>query len=152
MSFYQFKKKQVLQSTMDEIWEFISTPKNLKEITPKEKNFEILNTDLPKKMYPGMIVFYKVNPLKWFRTTWVTEITNIREKNYFIDEQRVGPYSMWHHQHIIEPTDEGVQMTDIVSYRLPLGILGRIAHRLFIRAKIESIFNYRQDILNAKFN
>jgi ligand-binding SRPBCC domain-containing protein len=59
---------------------------------------------------------------------------------------------MWHHQHIIEPTNEGVQMTDIVSYRLPLGILGRIAHGLFIRAKIESIFNYRQDILDAKFN
>jgi ligand-binding SRPBCC domain-containing protein len=76
---------------MDEIWEFISTPNNLKEITPKEMNFEILNKDLPKKMYPGMIVFYKVNPLKWFRTTWVTEITNIREKSYFIDEQRVGP-------------------------------------------------------------
>ena len=151
MSFYQFKKKQVIRSTMDEIWDFISTPNNLKDITPKEMNFEILNEDLPKKMYPGMIVFYKVNPLKWFRTTWVTEITNIREKNYFIDEQRVGPYTMWHHQHIIEPTDEGVQMTDIVSYKLPFGFIGRIAHRLFIRAKIESIFEYRQDVLEAKF-
>jgi len=151
MSFYQFKKQQVVRSTVDEIWEFISTPNNLKEITPKEMNFEIMNKDLPRKMYPGMIVSYKVNPLKWFRTNWVTEITKIREKSYFVDEQRVGPYTMWHHQHFIEPTDEGVKMTDIVSYKLPFGILGRIAHGLFIRAKIESIFNYRQNVLEAKF-
>src|SRR5210317_56157 len=128
MSFYQFKEQQVIRSTIDEIWEFISTPNNLKEITPKAMNFEILNDDLPKKMYPGMIISYKVNPFKWYRTTWVTEITNIKENKYFIDEQRVGPYSIWHHQHIIEPVDDGVLMKDIVSYKLPFGLLGRIAH------------------------
>lgn len=152
MSFYQFKKQQLIRSSVDQIWEFISTPNNLKEITPKAMNFEILNKDLPQKMYPGMIISYKVSPMKWFRTTWVTEITHIQEKKYFIDEQRVGPYSIWHHQHILEPTDKGVKMTDIVSYKLPFGLLGRIAHGLFIRSKIRSIFDYRYDAIEAKFN
>jgi ligand-binding SRPBCC domain-containing protein len=152
MSFYQFKKQQLIRTTIDQAWEFISTPRNLREITPEAMNFEIMNSDLPDKMYPGMIISYKVSPLKCYRTTWVTEITHIKEKSFFIDEQRVGPYSLWHHQHIIEPVENGVLMTDIVSYKLPFGFLGSLAHKLFIRSKIESIFNYRYNVLEKRFN
>jgi len=152
MSFHQFKIQQEVKSSLEEVWDFISTPNNLKEITPEKMNFKIENKDLPKKMYPGMIIKYRVNPLKWYRTTWVTEITNIQEKKYFIDEQRVGPYSIWHHQHILEPTEKGVNMIDIVSYKIPFGLLGKIAHGLFIRSKIESIFDYRNDVIETKFN
>ena len=152
MSFYQFKKQQLIRTSIEQVWDFISTPRNLREITPEAMNFEIMDSDIPDKMYPGMIISYKVSPLKWYRTTWVTEITHIEEKSFFIDEQRVGPYALWHHQHIIEPVEDGVLMTDIVSYKLPFGIFGSLAHKLFIRSKIESIFNYRYNVLEKRFN
>ena len=144
MSFYQFKKQQLIRTSIEQVWDFISTPRNLREITPEAMNFEIMDSDIPDKMYPGMIISYKVSPLKWYRTTWVTEITHIEEKSFFIDEQRVGPYALWHHQHIIEPVEDGVLMTDIVTYAPPAGFLGAIANRVTIRAKLREIFEYRR--------
>ena len=121
MAFYQFYKKQKVNATIDEIWNFISSPENLKEITPDHMGFDITSKNLPKKMYAGMIISYKVSPLFGIKTNWVTEITQVRDKEYFVDEQRVGPYSIWHHQHHIEAIENGVLMTDIVSYKPPLG-------------------------------
>ncbi len=143
MAFYQFNKQQKVKCSIDEIWEFISSPGNLKEITPDYMGFDIMTKNLPEKMYPGMIISYKVSPLLGIKTTWVTEITQVVEKKYFVDEQRVGPYSIWHHQHIIEPIENGVLMTDIVSYSPPLGFLGAIANSLFIKNKLNEIFDYR---------
>ena len=151
MGFYQFIKKQVITATLDEVWDFISSPANLKEITPKSMGFDITSGGLPAKMYPGMIIAYKVKPLASIPVTWVTEITHIEEKRFFIDEQRIGPYAFWHHQHFIEKTEEGVLMTDIVSYKPPLLFLGSIANTLLIRRKLEHIFNYRKHVLEQKF-
>ena len=103
MAFYQFHKQQKIRTTIDEIWDFISSPPNLKEITPDYMGFDITTKNLPDKMYAGMVISYEVSPLLGIKTTWVTEITQVIDKKYFVDEQRVGPYSLWHHQHIIEP-------------------------------------------------
>ena len=151
MAFYQFNKQQKIKCSIDEIWDFISSPGNLKEITPDYMGFDIMTKNLPEKMYPGMIISYKVSPLLGIKTTWVTEITQVVEKKYFVDEQRVGPYSIWHHQHIIEPIENGILMTDIVSYAPPLGFLGAIANSLFIKNKLNEIFDYRTKAVEKRY-
>ena len=140
-----------VKASLDEVWDFISSPKNLKEITPDEMGFEITSSDLPEKMYPGMIISYDVKPIAGISTTWVTEITHVKAKEYFVDEQRVGPYSMWHHEHFIEAIEGGVRMKDIISYNPPFGVFGRIANSLFIRKKLEGIFEYRTQALEARY-
>lgn len=151
MAFYQLNKKQFIPATPDEVWDFISNPGNLQLITPDYMGFVITSADPPEKMYPGMIITYTVKPLMGIKMKWVTEITHIEEKRYFVDEQRDGPYSMWHHQHIIEPAEGGVMMRDIVSYKPPMGFLGAIANSLVIRRQLEDIFNYREKILEKRF-
>lgn len=151
MAFYQFKKKQVVKATIEQVWDFISRPENLKKITPDYMGFNIIGDHVPKKMYSGMIISYMVSPMLGIKTNWVTEITHIREKKYFVDEQRVGPYKIWHHQHHIEETDDGVLMTDIISYNPPFGFLGRIANSLFIKKKLNEIFEYRTEAVIKEF-
>lgn len=151
MAFYQFKQEQFIPATIDEVWDFISSPANLKEITPDYMGFDITSGDLPEKMYEGMIISYKVAPVLGIKTTWVTEITHIRDKEYFVDEQRVGPYALWHHQHFIAPKDQGVLMKDIVSYAPPFGPLGAIANTLMIKKKLKEIFDYRTVAIEKKF-
>ena len=148
MPFYSFERKQLIHAPKDAIWDFISRPFNLKTITPTSMGFEVISKDLPDKMYEGMIVVYKVSPLWGIRTTWVTEITQVHKNNYFVDEQRMGPYKIWHHQHFLEQTDKGTLMRDIVSYQPPFGILGQIANRFIIRKKLEQIFEYRKNVLD----
>jgi ligand-binding SRPBCC domain-containing protein len=143
MLLYQLHTTQKVPATMDEVWGFISSPKNLKEITPPYMGFDITSKNLPEKMYPGMIISYKVRPLLGIKMTWVTEITHVKEREFFVDEQRIGPYAIWHHQHRIEPIEGGVLMTDIVSYKPPLGILGSMANSLFIKKQLKEIFKYR---------
>lgn len=151
MGFFQFKQTQHLQASLDEVWEFISSPNNLKEITPDKMGFDITSNGLPDKMYAGMIISYKVKPLLGIPTTWVTEITQVKDKSYFVDEQRVGPYKMWHHEHFIEATEKGVVMKDIISYQAPFGMLGNIANKLIIRKKLNEIFEYRAIALAKRF-
>jgi ligand-binding SRPBCC domain-containing protein len=135
MSFYQKKQVQHFNSSVEDLWEFISCPKNLKLITPEYMGFDIVSEDLPEKMYEGMIISYQVSPLLGIKTTWVTEITQMENNRYFVDEQRVGPYKLWHHQHFIEATAEGTLMKDIVSYEPPFGILGTLANQIIIKKK-----------------
>ena len=114
--------------------------------------FDITSKDLPEKMYPGMIITYKVSPLLNIKINWVTEITQVKDKYFFIDEQRLGPYKMWHHQHFFEKKDEGVLMTDIVTYIPPFGILGDIANVFLIKKQLKAIFDYRFKVMDEKFN
>ena len=151
MAFSQLIKTQFVPATIEEVWDFISSPANLKKITPDYMGFDITSENLPEKMYAGMIISYKVRPLFRIPMTWVTEITHVEERKYFIDEQRVGPYALWHHQHFIETHENGVMMTDIVSYKPPFGFLGSIADVLFIRRQLEGIFTYRKDQLDKQF-
>lgn len=151
MGFYQLKKEQIINQPVSVLWDFISDPGNLKKITPEYMGFDITSENLPDKMYEGMIISYKVSPLLDIKTTWVTEITHIEEGRYFVDEQRVGPYALWHHQHFLESTADGTLMSDIVSYQPPFGFLGSIANRLIIQQKLEEIFAYRANALTQIF-
>lgn len=151
MAFYQLKRTQVIPSDISDVWNFISAPRNLSKITPDYMGFNITSTELPEKMYEGMIISYKVSPFLGLKTDWVTEITNIREKRFFVDEQRIGPYNVWHHEHHIEAVKKGVKMKDIVTYQLPFGPLGILANKLFVENKLQEIFDYRQKALERYF-
>ena len=148
---YQYITKQELPITMEEAWVFLSDPKNLKRITPAYMGFDILS-GADRSMFPGQIIQYRLTPLLGIPFRWVTEITHVEEGSYFVDEQRFGPYTFWHHKHFIYPTENGVAMEDIVDYKLPLGFLGRFAHLLFVRFKVKQIFNYREKALEQIFN
>lgn len=151
MAFYQFKREQRINCNIDDIWQFISSPKNLKEITPDYMGFDVTSESTPDKMYPGLIITYKVSPLFGIKTNWMTEITHVVDKKYFVDEQRIGPYNFWHHQHIIEPIENGVLMSDIVTYSPPFGFLGSIANKFIIRYKLKEIFDYRVKVIEKKY-
>ena len=151
MGFYQLHKTQKVPASIDKVWDFISSPANLKKITPEYMGFNITSKLLSEKMYPGMIISYKVSPVLGIKMTWVTEITQVKEKEYFVDEQRVGPYSMWHHEHKIEPIEGGVLMTDIVSYKPPFGILGSIANSILIKNQLKEIFDFRTLAMEKMF-
>ncbi len=151
MAFYQLEKTQIIPAGIDEVWSFISSPANLKYITPAYMGFEIINNHIPEKMYPGMIISYKVSPLFGLKMKWVTEITHVKENEYFIDEQRIGPYSMWHHKHKITPTKGGVLMTDIVTYKPPLGFLGALSNKIIIKKRLDEIFNFRESAIEKRF-
>lgn len=148
---YVFKKKIILKADIEKVWDFFSSPDNLKKITPPHMGFQIV-TGGGGKMYPGQMISYKVKPIAGIPLTWVTEITHVEPHKYFVDEQRFGPYSMWHHEHHFKVVDEGVEMTDIVSYVLPLGILGRIAHSLFVARQLNAIFEYRSKVIDQFFD
>jgi len=152
MGFYQKYQEQKVNASLEEVWDFISSPKNLKEITPDYMGFDITSPNLPEKMYAGMIISYIVKPVAGIPTTWVTEITKVQDRKYFVDEQRIGPYKLWHHQHLLEPLPNGkVLMKDIVSYAPPFGFLGKMANALFIRKKLDEIFAYRTEAIIKKF-
>ena len=152
MAFYQFSREQLLHANIDEVWDFISSPENLKEITPDHMGFDIISENLPDKMYPGMIISYEVRPFPWYSTKWVTEITQVREKEFFIDEQKIGPYNLWHHQHLLEEVEDGIIMKDLITYQPPMAFIGEIANKLVISKKIEQIFEYRRKVLELMFN
>ncbi len=151
MAIYQIHKELKVAASLQEVWEFISTPSNLKEITPDYMGFEITTPGIPEKIYPGLMICYRVSPVLGIKMTWLTEITQVLEPRYFVDEQRAGPYALWHHEHSLSPVDKGTLMTDLVTYRLPLGPLGTLAHWLFIRKQLEGIFHYRELALVEEF-
>ena len=151
MAFYQFIQSQKLPATINQVWDFISSPANLKEITPAYMGFVVTSNNGNAAMYPGMIVTYKVSPLLGIKLNWMTEITQVKVHEYFVDEQRMGPYTMWHHQHKIKSIEGGIEMTDIVTYQPPLGILGALANTLFIKKQLQEIFDYRTVVMEQKF-
>ncbi|HNX54556.1 MAG TPA: SRPBCC family protein [Prolixibacteraceae bacterium] len=148
---YTLEVSQFLKIDMNEAWKFFSSPENLATITPPGMGF-VITSGQPEKMFPGQIITYKVSPFPGFVTNWITEITHVLAGSYFVDEQRFGPYRMWHHIHRFEEKQSGVLMTDQVSYKLPFGFIGRIAHGLFVKAQLKRIFEFREQKLNELFN
>ncbi|WP_452599170.1 SRPBCC family protein [Pontimicrobium sp. MEBiC01747] len=150
MKIYRLHKKQNLPITKEQAWKFLSDPKNLKTITPDYMGFNILSgADRP--MFAGQIIQYIVTPVLGIKTKWVTEITHVVDNEYFVDEQRFGPYALWHHKHFIKEIDGGVEMEDIIDYKVPMGILGQLIHPIIVKPKLEEIFNYRTTKLEALF-
>jgi ligand-binding SRPBCC domain-containing protein len=144
MKVYTKEYKTFLPLNIEEAWDFFSSPRNLAKITPEHMGFIITSKFNDEKMYPGMLITYKVSPLLGIQMDWCTEITHVIDKKYFVDEQRFGPYAMWHHQHHFKVVDGGVEMTDIVNYAVPMGILGRMMNSIMISNEIEKIFSYRE--------
>lgn len=136
---------------MEQAWDFFSNPANLSAITPAHMGFEILSKHHGARMYPGQIIEYKVRPVLGIPLYWMTEITHVVDRKLFVDEQRFGPYTLWHHQHHFTEIEGGVEMVDIVHYKLPLGFLGDIAQLLFVRRQLEGIFNYRFAAVEQRF-
>lgn len=149
---YTLETNQELKVSLEEAWEYFSSPTNLSKITPPKMGF-VTTSKICRSVYQGQIITYKVTPLFLFTINWVTEITVVKKHQFFIDEQRFGPYSMWHHEHFFEELPNGnTLIRDKVSYKIPFGFFGRIAQRLFIKKQLKHIFNYRFKTLNLHFN
>ena len=148
---YSISTIQKMPISIDEAWNFFSRPGNLKDITPTHMGFVIKSKHHGEKMYAGQIIEYIVKPLFGIPMYWMTEITHVADKKYFIDEQRFGPYTLWHHQHHFKEILGGVEMTDIVHYKLPLGFLGDIAKVLFVKKQLQGIFDYRTKKVEEMF-
>lgn len=152
MKTYRLDFEQKLPIPLAEAWDFFSSPLNLAKITPKEMRFEVTSPyDANTKMYPGMIITYHVTPLLGIKLDWMTEITHVKDQEYFVDEQRFGPYALWHHQHHFEAIKGGVKMTDILNYAIPYGILGTLSNKLLVGKEVQKIFTYREKAINDLF-
>ena len=152
MGYYQKKSEQIIKTNINTLWDFISDPSNLKKITPANLGFKIVNSS-HNVMTEGMIIGYKITPFLNINTEWVTEISHVKHKEVFVDQQIYGPYKLWHHQHIFKVIDDqSVSMTDIITYALPFGIIGDIINLIFIENKIKTIFEFRTIAVNEIFN
>ena len=150
MKVHQLHTTQVLPITLDEAWDFFSSPANLPVITPPWLDFQMTNA-VPERMQPGTIITYRIRPVLGVPIRWTTEITHLEAPHYFVDEQRFGPYKLWHHQHFFRAVDGGVECEDLVHYGLGFGPAGTLAHRLMVRGKLEEIFAFRREALAKRF-
>ena len=151
MQSHTLKRVQFIPVGLEKAWDFFSDPGNLAAITPAGMGFHILSKHRPERMYAGQLIEYRVSPVLGIPMYWMTEITHVSEGKYFIDEQRFGPYALWHHQHHYREVEGGVEMTDIVHYKIPLALLGRVANLLFVRKKLNEIFDYRYERVAETF-
>ncbi|RYY60056.1 MAG: hypothetical protein EOO05_11220 [Chitinophagaceae bacterium] len=151
MAVHMLKAVQRIPGSPAEIWEFFSNPANLATITPAEMDFRVISDKWEKEIYPGQIIEYTVRPVFGIPFYWMTEITQVQSQVFFIDEQRKGPYSLWHHQHHFEPIDGGMLMTDMVHYSNPMGFLGEIANAVLVKKKLRELFEYRVKKIEEKF-
>ena len=147
---HKLEQTQFLPISLDTAWNFFATPKNLNEVTPTDMVFEI-TSNLPDKMYEGLMITYKIRPMLNIPINWCTEITHIKEREFFVDEQRLGPYNIWHHEHHFKEADGGVLMTDLLHYDIGKSIFGWIAGELFVHKKVKEIFSYRYQVLEKYF-
>lgn len=151
MSSHTIKTVQQIPATLTQVWNFFSDPANLQRITPSSMGFEVISKHHGQKVYPGQIIEYKVKPLLGISLYWMTEITQVMDKEYFLDQQRFGPYRFWHHQHHFKQIEGGVEMTDIVHYKIRFGILGEIINTMIVRKKLKEVFEYRIQMVEEIF-
>nr|WP_294859014.1 SRPBCC family protein [uncultured Fluviicola sp.] len=148
---YQLKRTQLIKADLQTCWKYFSAPANLHVITPDYIDFKVL-TPIPDEMYEGLIIRYTIRPILRIPLGWVSEIKTIRNEGYFIDEQRQGPYKLWHHEHHFKEVEGGVEMTDIITYSMPFGMIGKFVHWLFVKKQLENIFDYRIRKVDELFN
>ncbi len=147
---YELSSRIILPIKLSEAWDFLSNPGNLKTITPDYMGFEIISSS-EEKMFPGQIISYKVSPLLGIKMNWVTEITYVQDQYYFVDEQRIGPYALWHHKHFVKEVKGGTEMIDIVHYQLPISFISNVFHNVLVKPKLREIFEYRTNKLHTLF-
>ena len=150
MQLHQLRSKQVFPISKNEAWDFLSNPANLKVITPDHMGFHILD-GADQSMFSGQLIQYIVKPFPFYSVKWVTEITHVVHGEYFVDEQRFGPYALWHHKHFLKEVEHGVEMLDVVDYKLPFGFLGQLMHPIVVKKQLHKIFTYREQKLAEIF-
>lgn len=152
MPIHILRKKQILRASREEAWQFFSSPHNLARITPPELCFDVLTKDLPERIYAGLMIAYRVRPLLGIPLTWLTEITHVREGECFVDEQRIGPYAIWHHEHRFHVIGDGcIEMEDRVTYVLPLQPIGDLVHPFLVKPQLDRIFAHREKVVRELF-
>jgi ligand-binding SRPBCC domain-containing protein len=152
MKTYVLKTEQAIPISLDMAWDFFSSPLNLAKITPNDIGFVVTSDyTTESKVYAGMIITYKISPLLGIKMDWMTEITHVSEKQYFVDEQRFGPYALWHHQHHFKEIEGGVLMNDILHYAIPYGAIGRLSNSVFVGNKVKQIFAFREKAIEKMF-
>lgn len=151
MKVYELRRTQLIKAPIEKVWAFFSSPKNLSVLTPSYMNFTITSEDLPDETYAGQIITYKVSPIAGIPMFWMTEITHVKKNEMFVDEQRFGPYKMWHHQHVFSQVPEGVLMTDIIHYCFFVYPFMHFLHKIFIKKQLNDIFEYRHQKIDELF-
>lgn len=151
MSVHSFKAVQPIPLSLQDAWAFFSSPANLQKITPPDVHFTVTSSLHGDRIYPGQIIEYKIRPFKLIEWYWMTEITHVEPGRYFADEQRYGPYSLWHHQHHFKEVPGGVEMTDIVHYKLPGGWLGELVAGRMVEKKLQEVFAFRFKTIEQLF-
>jgi ligand-binding SRPBCC domain-containing protein len=151
MAVHILHRIQLIPAPLDKVWSFFADPANLPVITPPDMQFVVLSATEGDQIYAGQLIEYKLRPLRWMRTRWLTEITQVEPGHSFVDEQRRGPYGLWHHQHHFRNIQGGVEMTDQVHYTVPFGFLGDLADALVVRPKLDKLFRYRQQVVEELF-
>ena len=136
-------REQIVPAPRQKVWDYFCDPQNLDVITPPDMNFEILQ-GADSKMYPGQLIEYRVEFVRGIRSRWLTEIAHVRAGEYFVDEQRVGPYRFWYHEHGFQETPAGTRMTDRVTYVVPFGVLGDLVNTFWIGKRLNHIFDFRR--------
>jgi ligand-binding SRPBCC domain-containing protein len=149
MKIHQFRRIQVLPITLQEAWDYFSNPNNLSKLTPPAYDFQAAQVELP--IYAGQLMVHRIRVLPFVRMNWLTEITHVVPGEMFIDQQLVGPYKIWHHRHVFKACASGVEMLDDIHYALPFGPCGDIANAVFVRRQLESLFDFRRDVLGKTF-
>ena len=144
MAVHVLQHSQLIRADIAHAWDFFSDPRNLARITPPDLDFKVL-TELPDRIYPGMMIEYRVRPLLGIPARWVTEITHVEPRRFFVDEQRIGPYRIWHHEHrFVETGDGRTEISDRVTYVLPFGPLGELVHPWIVKPQLAKIFSFRE--------
>lgn len=147
MPVYNLRRSQTVRMPLEDCWSFFSNPANLARITPPQLRFRV-RSELPPEIYPGLMIRYTVTPVLHVPLTWVTEITHVQKPEFFVDEQRVGPYRIWHHEHTFHALgSDTTEVHDLVTYVPPLGPLGAIINALVIRRQLDAIFDFRTEML-----
>jgi ligand-binding SRPBCC domain-containing protein len=149
---YQLYREQQLHCDIETAWHFFSSPMNLSKITPKDMGFKVLSDYNNEQIFEGMIINYTVSPLLNIPLKWRTRISQVQLNKSFTDFQEKGPYKYWKHFHEFIPNKDGVLIKDTVDYELPFGILGNIAHSIFVKKKLAHIFDFRYGVLEKLFN
>jgi ligand-binding SRPBCC domain-containing protein len=145
-------RKQTFTGELERVWAFFASPANLNRITPPSLSFHMVG-DVAQSMYAGQMIEYRIGILPGVTTRWVTEITHVRDQEYFVDEQRIGPYRLWHHEHHFHPVADGrVRMIDRITYEVGWGPFGELAHRLWIRRELAKIFEFRARTIAELFS
>jgi len=142
--------EQFIPAPIEQVWPFFATPRNLPLLTPPAVKLRIVS-EIPEKMYAGQLIQYRLSLVPGLWLDWLTEIRQVREQEYFADDQRVGPYKLWFHEHLFKAVPGGVTMIDHVTYGLGFGPLGRLIHWIWVRRKLEAIFEFRRRAIESIF-